>query len=302
MMCMKKIKYLIEYFKYLDNPIEALKFKFGLKNSCELNVKNSHQKIIINNESTLNEIIIKIKRIPQNKTSEFLKYMEEIDKNSQYTTIGDIKYINVRNSEFKENFPLEYAICTEEYFYGDEWNMVDFNGRHVIDIGGNNGDTSLYFAKKGAEVIGFEPVKHLYDLALKNIDLNSNFKDKITFINKGVGAKRGELKITANSIKDYIDDDTYKMEIITIEDIINNYNFKPDILKMDCEGCEFEIILNEDLTMFNDIIFEHHSKIIGKDFRPLIEKLESYGFKIDTYPVVVSDLPFEDIGIIHAYK
>lgn len=299
---MKKIKHFIEYFKYLDNPIEVLKFKFGFKPSCELIAKNSHQKIIINNETTLNEIMIKIKRISKEKTSEFLRYMEEIDKNMEYVTIGNIKYVNVRNSKFKENSSFEYAICTEEYFYDDEWNMVDFNGRHVIDIGGNNGDTSLYFAKKGAEVIGFEPVKHLYDLALENIDLNDDLKGRITFVNKGVGAKRGELQINAISIKDYIDDDNYKMEIITIKDILNNYNFTPDILKIDCEGCEFEIILNEDLTMFNDIIFEHHSKITGKDFRPLIEKLESDGFKIDTFPVVVSNLPFEDIGIIHAYK
>ncbi|WP_295608932.1 FkbM family methyltransferase [uncultured Methanobrevibacter sp.] len=299
---MKKIKYFVDYFKYLNNPIEALKFKFGLKNSCEIQAKNSHQKIIIHNESTLNDIMKKIKKIPKEKTSEFLIYMEEIDKNLEYVTIGNIKYINVKNSTFKENSPYEYAVCSEEYFYGDEWNMVDFNNRHVIDIGGNNGDTSLYFAKKGSEVIGFEPVKHLYDLALENIDLNDDLKDKITFINKGVGAKRGELQINAKSIKDYIDDDTYKMEIITINDILNNYNFTPDILKMDCEGCEFEIILNEDLTMFNDIIFEHHSKITGKNFIPLIEKLEEDGFKIDTFPVVVSDLPFEDIGIIHAYK
>ena len=71
---------------------------------------------------------------------------------------------------------------------------------------------------------------------------------------------------------------------------------------MDCEGCEFEIIHNEDLTMFKDIVFEHHSKIAGKDYKPLIEKLKKDGFKIDTYPVAASNQSFEDIGIIHEYK
>ena len=71
---------------------------------------------------------------------------------------------------------------------------------------------------------------------------------------------------------------------------------------MDCEGCEFEIILNEDLTMFNEIVFEHHSKMVGKDYKPLIEKLEKEGFKINTYEVAASKQSFDDIGIIHAYK
>ncbi|MBQ6511874.1 FkbM family methyltransferase [Methanobrevibacter sp.] len=298
----KKISYLIDYFKYLDNPIEALKFKFGLTKSCNIITKNSKKEITIHNEFTLNRLMRKIKYLSPDKTTEFLEYMEEIDEDSEYVVIGDIKYVNIFNSRFKEKSSFEYEICNEEYFSSDEWDMINFEGRHVIDIGGNIGDTSLYFAKRGANVIGFEPVKHLFDLALENIALNEDIKEKIIYVNKGVGAKRGTLKIDANSIKSYIGNDTYDMEIITIEDIFNNYEFTPDILKMDCEGCEFEIILNENLTMFNDIVFEHHSKIANKDYKPLITKLKEEGFVIDTYPVAASGLNFEDIGIIHAYK
>ena len=35
----QKIKDLIEYFKYLNNPIQALLFKFGLKTECEVKIK-----------------------------------------------------------------------------------------------------------------------------------------------------------------------------------------------------------------------------------------------------------------------
>ena len=28
----KKVEFLIDYFRYLKNPIEALQFKFGIKN------------------------------------------------------------------------------------------------------------------------------------------------------------------------------------------------------------------------------------------------------------------------------
>ena len=181
--------------------------------------------------------------------------------------------------------------------------MLDLNNRYLIDIGANIADTPLFFAKNGSNVIAFEPVKHIYELGVENLHLNPDLEKNITFINKAVGGKRGKLNIETGSAKSYVNEnDSYEIEVITVKDVLNDYNFPADILKMDCEGCEFEIILNEDLTMFNDIVFEHHSKIAGKDFRPLIEKLENDGFKIDTYEIAASNQTFEDIGIIHAYK
>ncbi len=138
--------------------------------------------------------------------------------------------------------------------------------------------------------------------SLKNLEINKNYSDKITLVNKGVGGKRGFLTFESASVKGYVNNESYEMEIISLKDLLNDYEFKPDILKMDCEGCEFEIILNEDLTMFNDIIFEHHSKIAGKDCKPLITKLKKEGFNVETSPISASDKPFKDIGIIHAFK
>jgi FkbM family methyltransferase len=237
------------------------------------------------------------------KYPKLFKYIKEIDENSKIVNIDEISYINIFNTEFKNKNPIEYNICIEEYFSDDSWDMLDLNNRNIIDIGANVADTALYFAKNGANVIAFEPVKHLYELGLNNISLNPTLKNNIQLINKAVGGKRGKLTIGTNSTKSYSNNkDCYSVEVITVNDVLNEYNFPVDILKMDCEGCEFEIILNEDLTMFTDIVFEHHSKIAGKDYKPLIEKLKKDGFKIDTYSVEASKLEFEDIGIIHAFK
>ena len=74
----------------------------------------------------------------------------------------------------------------------------------------------------------------------------------------------------------------------------------PDLLKMDCEGCEFEIIENCDLSEFNEIIFEQHSRIVGKDVNILIDSLKKSGFKIEIAAVFDEDL--DDLSLIHAYK
>ena len=298
----KKISYLIDYFKYVENPINALKFKFNFSNKCNLKIKNSNCSITIYNVSSLNKFMSLIPIVSKNKFKEFLTYIKEIDNDQENLTINGLHFKNIYHSEFVKNKKHEYTLHLEEFFTDDEWDMINFKDRHVIDVGGNAGDTALYFAKEGAEVISFEPVKHLHELGIQNVEINKEYCNKITLINKGIGGKRGTVNYKLDSVKLYVDEDSYEMEIITIKDLLNDYEFTPDILKMDCEGCEFEVILNNDLSMFNDIIFEHHAKGTGKDYKPLIKKLEKEGFAINTYPVAASKLDFEDMGIIHAFK
>ena len=138
-------------------------------------------------------------------------------------------------------------------------------------------------------------------MALKNIKLNPNLENKIEIFNCGVSNKRSTINIgKMNSVSNYIDEnDTYEVEIVSLDDILNNV--EADLLKMDCEGCEFDIIENCDMSKFNELIFEYHPRAVNKDYKILIKKLEEDGFEIvNIIPAFRSKI--EDLGIIHAIK
>ena len=299
---MKKLKYFFEYFKYLKNPFTVLAFKFNFKKKCTVKLKNSNAKLNLTSVEALDQLMNAMPTVKNDKIDGLVKYIKDLDKDVEFVVIDNIKYHNTFNNNFKKEHNQNYGWILHEYFCEDDWNTIDFKNRFVIDIGANVADRTLYFAKHGAKVIGFEPVKHLYNLGLDNISLNPKLKENITFINKAVGGKKGTLSIeNMNSTEEYINqNDSYDIEVITINDILNDYNFTPDVLKIDCEGCEFEIILNEDLTMFNEIIFEHHSYIVGKDYNLLIDKLKEENFKIKTFNSTTDN--FDDVGMIYAYK
>ena len=300
----KKIKYLLDYFRYLDNPIHALMFKFGLIKSGKIIIKKNE--VILNNISSLNMLMDKIKLIPENRLENYLKYIEQIDNEDMYILIDNIKFININTPEFIKHHKYHIVAHLDEFYTDDSLHIINYSNRHVIDLGGNIGDTALFFANEGADVISFEPVKHLYDIAVKNVELNPKLKNKITLVNKGVGGKRGKLEFDSPMIESYRDSDSTEMEIITLSDLLEDYTFTPDILKMDCEGCEYEIILKNDLSIFNEIIFEHHSKIANYDYNILVDELRKQGFKIKFIDSIAEPLEmgwtFEDIGMIYAYK
>ena len=301
---METEKSMDDYFKFLKNPNSVLAFKSGLKKKCDVKIKNFDGKLTISSINLLNRFMAILPIVKKDKYADFIKYFQNLEDNDEFVIIDNIKFYNINNTHFKKEHMYDYHdgnVVLEEYFYAGDWDLIDFQNRFVIDIGANVADRTLYFVRHGArEVIGFEPVKHIYELGLDNISANPNLKKNITLINKAVGSKKGKIIIdNLNSAKDFAtQSESYEIEVITISDVLNDYNFTPDVLKMDCEGCEFEIILNEDLSMFNDIIFEHHASMTGKDYNLLIDKLKKENFKIKK---LLYD-EFEAVGIIHAYK
>jgi FkbM family methyltransferase len=133
-------------------------------------------------------------------------------------------------------------------------------------------------------VIAIEPFPRNYEMARKNIEIN-NFSNKISLHLAGVAAKAKVITIVPNYKSDIFSSlieskDGIKVPLRTIEDILNENSILSQgqaILKIDCEGCEYEIILSAReiiLKRFSDIHIEYHG------YRDLKEKLEECGFSV----------------------
>jgi len=179
---------------------------------------------------------------------------------------------------------------------------LSVKNKTVIDIGGNVADSAIYFALCGAnKIVCIEPVPKNHELALKNIQIN-NFSDKINPVLAGCSKNSGKITIDPSysngafsTLKDF--KVGIKVPLRTLQDILSLYTLTSDdpiILKMDCEGCEYEVILSADeqtLQKFDLLFIEYHY-----GYKNLKEKLESSGFKvsitrpkIESWPPEVSD-------------
>ncbi len=176
------------------------------------------------------------------------------------------------------------AILTIIHEFLDEAHLgLDVKGRDVVDIGAYIGDTPIYFALNGARhVYAFEPYPYSYNMAKRNASVNGLGR-KITMINAGCGSKRGSMTIKT-------DEDNLagsqlvpaksgkSIRILPLGAIVKRYGLNNAALKVDCEGCEYDIILKserETLRRFSNILIEYHY-----GHARLVKKLKESGFRI----------------------
>ena len=169
-------------------------------------------------------------------------------------------------------------------FLKKNYDVFKVKDNTVIDIGANIGDTAIFFAHNGAKrIIGVEPFHKNFEVAEKNVNANK-LTDTIVLIKAGCGSKTGSVKIDPgydSSIESRLVDfnEGEYVPVITLQDIIQKYSIPiGSALKIDCEGCEYDIIENTPsniISHFNHIQIEYHS-----GYRSLKRKLESIGYDV----------------------
>ena len=191
------------------------------------------------------------------------KYLNE---NYIYTVNIDNNLFHFQDSILSESVNMiAHELSNNEYDFN-----IDFKeGDIVIDIGANVGMVSILLAKKFPflKIYSFEPLKENYDNFIKNIELNNIPKGVIIAENKAVtkdgrlitmsinsANKDGSSTTDVISINSIMTKENSQVESITLEEIFNKYNInKLKLLKIDCEGSEYEILYNTYTNLLKNI-------------------------------------------------
>jgi len=159
-------------------------------------------------------------------------------------------------------------VIAETWLYEIHFLGSDLTNWFVLDIGAYIGDTALYYAKRGAFVVAVEPLPSNYEAMLRNIELNPDLKSRIVPINVAVGPKDGYVEFVCSKAIDggasMYGNGRRKIKVRSvrlstlIKEInargvdLSRYEFKA--LKMDCKGCEYDVIHEPDALKLFDII------------------------------------------------
>ncbi len=246
--------YRSRFKNYLSVIINVKQKKYPIK----VELRNNENKIVVNRE-------------------QLTPLLYDVD----YDPKSDIVYLDNLGYPIK----LSCALGNGELvpvFKNRDYDFLNVKGMTVIDIGANIADSSIYFAfEDAAHVIALEPYPTNYHIAKKNIELN-NLNSKITLLNAGGGSEDKDMFIDSEYsgiCKPLKGSSTgVKVSVISLNTLVDRFNIDSASLKIDCEGCEYDIILNASvdiLKRFSRIQIEYHY-----GYKDLCKKLKQCGFEV----------------------
>jgi FkbM family methyltransferase len=164
----------------------------------------------------------------------------------------------------------------------------------IIDVGAHIGTFSLIAAPivvKG-KVFAIEASKESYDFLRMNIEAN-NFTNVYAY-HLALADRKGTTRLYhspdgnwGHTISEEVSLEFEKVSSNTLANFMSENNIvKCDFLKMNCEGAEFDIILNakmETLQKIRTILIKYHGDLSrGLNELSLIKKLQECGFLTST--------------------
>jgi FkbM family methyltransferase len=192
----------------------------------------------------------------------------------------------------------------DDFYRLNETSLEELNV--ILDIGAGIGEFAIQAGSKCPHSIiyGFEPFPESFSMFQKNIEANELMN--IYPVEAAVSSIPGNLMMDTSSgnplqYSAQISSQTgIPVETTLLLNFIKQHDIdKVDLLKMDCEGGEFAILLPlsyQELSKFRRIVMEYHDSITSHHHDELVTHLKNGGFSVEVKPNVVHD----DIGYIYA--
>ncbi len=168
----------------------------------------------------------------------------------------------------------------------------------ILDVGAHIGTYAIYAAlrKPGAHIYAFEFNHEVFQYLEKSVAAN-DLSDRITCIEKGVAGTAGERQTyedTHGGVSSSLFDRENRglivgavVPCVTLSDFFNEYAVtKCDVLKMNCEGAEYEILgslSNDEFKRIDAILLQWH-RVDGHEPEELDRLLVAQGYRVSRAP------------------
>jgi FkbM family methyltransferase len=172
----------------------------------------------------------------------------------------------------------------KSYSQGDSFRIADYD--RVLDIGANIGAFAIYAANRAKRgyVCAVEPVSANFSTLERNVKLNQ--LENVRLVRAAVGGRNGRVKIaSAGAVSSVIwineNVPTEEVEQVTLESLVSAMG-TVDLMKMDCEGAEFDILLQTEpsvLRKIRRIAMECHNVSKERTSVTLKNYLDAAGFE-----------------------
>lgn len=193
--------------------------------------------------------------------------------------------ISIANQKIKLSAPQEKGLAWDfiNVLLDDEYglHLIVPQPKTVLDIGANIGLFSIWAAHcfPLATIHAYEPNSKITSFTQSNLD-----QCNITLFKEAVGAEIGFASIVDSSesrLGQFTTGASEGISAITLEEAINRIGGSVDLLKLDCEGAEWEIFLNPNPFKKVKLVRMEYHLTDGRTLENLTRFISSIGFTID---------------------
>ncbi len=185
-------------------------------------------------------------------------------------------------------------------------------GHTIVDVGAHVGLFTLWAATSnpGIRIISLEPSPQVCEFLRKNVSINR--LDNVAVLQSACGGRRGERVLYSRgpgAANTFYTRDNYNSSffpiaatsVITLDDLFEDFDVRTcGFLKLDCEGAEYEILMNaakETLNKVQRISAEYHVGLNEYTPEQLVDFLRAYGFEVHRMP-----MPNAEVGYLYARR
>ncbi|MER3410478.1 MAG: hypothetical protein C4306_10400 [Thermoleophilia bacterium] len=187
-----------------------------------------------------------------------------------------------------EPFPLFGVLALDTYRLGRLRDLAPSGQATVVDVGAHVGSFAVEVARRipGARVFCYEPNPRACAYLRSNIEDNG-METRISVVPKGVGSRPGRAVLfdaggESTLVSSLRSDGAppIEVEVVSFAEAVNDVGPRIDLLKLDCEGSEYALLLETSDTLWTGVervVLEYHP-VAGLGWEDVRRRLGELGF------------------------